>query len=430
MKRLWAAAACAVVEALERRTMTSASPLAISEVPVGNGTELRIVGRARANKITLSEQDGELLVTDNRSSQTIAGQFADIKIFGGAGPDSIRVDTSVSTDCFLYGGAGRNLLQGGGGNDTLVCVGSVADTLIGGAGDDSFWLDSRPSERVIDATPDEIAGGAIHRVSGYYAGSSAIVPVVSAKARAQAVEPGTTNGATYENFSDHPLFSPTGPAEDDIVQGQVGDCYFLSVLSSVAKLDPNRIRQSILDMGDGAYLVQFSRANSNVFVRVDGQLPVLSNGQLDYAGLGAGGSIWAAIMEKAYVVFHGPGASYRSIDGGWMDEAYAALGALPKSDFGGAGAATTMSLIASELSMGESVTYGTNLVTDGAPLIASHAYTVDGVVTDATGTPAGLRLRNPWGIDGAGNDGSNDGYVTITGQQAYDCLAGDVAAFV
>lgn len=429
MSRVWAAAG-AVVEALEGRAMMSASPLVISEVPVGGGTELRIVGTARSNKITLTEQDGALLVTDNRSSQTIAGQFTDIKIFGGAGADSIRVDDSVTTDCSIYGGAGRNVLQAGGGNDTLDCVGSAADTLIGGAGSDSFWLDNRPSERVINATPDEIAGGAVHRVSGYFAGPSAAVPVTSAKARARAVEPGTTNGAVYQNFSDHPLFGAAGPLLNDIVQGQVGDCYFLSVLSSVAKLDPNRIRQSILDMGDGTYLVQFSRGGSNVFVHVDGELPVLSNGQLDYAGLGARGSIWVAIMEKAYVVFHGSGASYSSIDGGWMDQVYAALGARPKSDFGGAGAAGLMSLIAGEIAAGESVTYGTNVVTDGAPLIASHAYTVDGVVTDAHGTPTGLRLRNPWGIDGAGDDGHNDGYVTINAQQAYDCLAGDVSAFV
>lgn len=420
-----------MLEALERRTMASASPLVISQVPVGDGTELRIVGTARSNKITLTEQDGELLATDNGSSQTIAGQFTDIKIFGGAGADSIRVDASVTTDCSLYGGAGRNLLQAGGGNDTLVCVGSAADTLIGGAGSDSFWLDNRPAERVLGATPDEVNSGAIHRVGGYFGGSAATIPVTSAKAPARAVEPGTTNGATYQNFSNHPLFAPGGPLENDVVQGQAGDCYFLSVLSSVAKLDPNRIRQSVLDMGDGTYLVQFSRGSNNVFVHVDGELPVLPDRQLDYAGLGAGGSIWVPIMEKAYVVFHGAGASYSSIDGGWMDQVYAALGARPKDDFGGpAGAAGLMSLISSEITAGESVTYGTDFVTDGAPLIASHAYTVDGIVTDAHGAPIAVRLRNPWGIDGAGNDGNNDGYVTITAQQAFDCLAGDVAAFV
>ena len=199
--------------------------------------------------------------------------------------------------------------------------------------------------------------------------------MTSAKAKARATEPGTTNGATYESFSNYPLFSMAGPSENDIVQGQIGDCYFLSVLSSVAKLDPNKIRQSILDMGDGTYLVQFTKGGKNVYVHVDGELPVLSDGQLDYAGLGAGTSTWVAIMEKAYAVFSGPKPSYASIDGGWMDEVYSALGDLPKSNYGGAGPAALISMIAGEISQGESVTYGTDTVTDGAPLIADHAYT-------------------------------------------------------
>jgi hypothetical protein len=425
-------AVSAVVEGLESRTMMAASPLAISQVQlIGGGAELHIQGTAKTNKLTLSEQGGQFLVADNGVSQTVSGEFADVRIYGGAGNDSIVVDSSVTTDCFLYGGAGRNTLQAGSGNDMLVCIGSTADTLSGGAGSDSFWTDNKSAERITNLTAAEAADGAVHRVSSYYTGPSTKIAVTSAKAKARATEPGTTNGATYQDFSNHPLFAAFGPSENDVIQGQIGDCYYLSVLSSVAKLDANKIEQSILDMGDGTYLVQFSKGGSNVFVHVDGQLPVLSGGQLDYAGLGAGGSIWTAIMEKAYAVFHGPTASYASIDGGWMDEVYSALGDLPKSNYGGAGAAALMSLIAGEVSLGESVTYGTgNAILDNAPLIGGHAYTVDSIVTNAQGVATGLRLRNPWGIDGAGNDGNNDGYVIVTPQQAYDCLAGTVAAFV
>ena len=71
-----------------------------------------------------------------------------------------------------------------------------------------------------------------------------------------------------------------------------------------------------------------------------------------------------------------------------------------------------------------------NAPADGAPLLASHAYTVDGINVDATGNPITLRLRNPWGVDGAENDGNNDGYVTVTAQQAYDSMLGVVSATV
>ena len=38
---------------------------------------------------------------------------------------------------------------------------------------------------------------------------------------------------------------------------------------------------------------------------------------------------------------------------------------------------------------------------------------------DASGNVISITLRNPWGVDGAGNDGNNDGYVTITPAQAF-----------
>jgi hypothetical protein len=432
MKRV-ANANGSVVEVLEGRMMMSASPLAISQVAVGNQVELRIVGAGKNNHITLKQTDGGLVAGNNGVTQTILGQFADIKIFGGAGNDSIVVDPSVTTNCFLYGGTGKNLLQAGSGNDTLVCIGSTADTLVGGSGNDSFWTDAKTTEKVTGLRSDEIAGGNVHRVNAFYTGPSNIKTTkTGAKARASAVfpEPITTNGSTWQDFSSNPLFSSAGPSENDVVQGQVGDCFFLSVLSSVAKVDANKIRQSILDMGDGTYLVQFSKGTSNAFVHIDGQLPVLSNGRLDYAGLGAQGSTWVAIMEKAFAVFHGTTSSYASIDGGWMDSSYAAFGCSATSYFGGSGAANMMATLAGELALGESVTYATNsTVATGAPLIGGHAYTVDAVNIDSHGNPVSLRLRNPWGVDGAGNDGNNDGYVTVTADQAYASMVGSVSAF-
>ena len=57
---------------------------------------------------------------------------------------------------------------------------------------------------------------------------------------------------------------------------------------------------------------------------------------------------------------------------------------------------------------------------EGSNLAGYHAYAVDGVVTNASGVPTHLRLRNPWAVDGYSGttDGANDGYVTITAQQA------------
>ena len=81
----------------------------------------------------------------------------------------------------------------------------------------------------------------------------------------------------------------------------------------------------------------------------------------------------------------------------------------------------------SALAANKAVTMGIGSVPKGAPLIGGHAYTVDHVTKDATGAVVSITLRNPWGVDGAGNDGANDGYVTITPAQA---LAGWIGATV
>jgi len=442
-------AAGAVVESLENRTLLSGVPLAVSRQEVFGGTQLKIVGTPGNDQITV-RQVGDAVVVGNTGgwTATYAGNFNSILIDAGAGNDSVVVDPSVTTDCVIYGGPGNNTLQGGSGNDRLYsgpgknvlkagagddvldCIGSTADTLIGGAGRDSFWADNSSRERILN--PGAAGSGAVHRVSSFYSASGSRRAVVSVK-KALSVrslpEP-VADGTTYRDFSNHRLFASAGPGEDDVRQGDVGDCFLLSVLSSTAKVDPWRIRQSMLDMGDGTYVVQFTRGSSKVFVRVDGQLPTWSDGSLVYADQGSQGSIWVAVMEKAYTVFRSAAPSYAALDGGWMNEPYAALGAASYSSFYEPDGQTLLADLQVELAAGKSVTYGAGTPADGAPLLGSHAYTVDHFNFDATGTPVSVTLRNPWGVDGAGNDGANDGYVTLNGQQALDSMIGFASANV
>jgi hypothetical protein len=70
--------------------------------------------------------------------------------------------------------------------------------------------------------------------------------------------------------------------------------------------------------------------------------------------------------------------------------------------------------MAAQLSQGRVVTLGMFTPGGGAPCVGGHAYTVIGVNRDTTGKVTSVVLRNPWGIDGVGFDGANDGYVTLT----------------
>src|ERR1700722_2983891 len=77
----------------------------------------------------------------------------------------------------------------------------------------------------------------------------------------------------YENFASDPLFSSAGPTPADVNQGYVGDCYFLSTLSSVAKLDPSLIRKDVIANGDGTFTVDFTNGKTQNQIRVNADLP-------------------------------------------------------------------------------------------------------------------------------------------------------------
>ena len=245
-------------------------------------------------------------------------------------------------------------------------------------------------------------------------------------------------GIVYKSFAGSPLFSTAGPAENDIAQGYTGDCFFLSVLSSVAKVDPSLIRNMVVDLGDGTFAVQFTNANGTpTFIRVDSNFATWGGGSMAYANFGKGGSLWVAVIEKAFAEYRWSTgnatsgynyASYAAIDGGWMDESYTALGC-KNTELWGNTAAALINQINSALTAGQSVTFAVGNPPSGANLIGDHAYTVDHLNKDAKGNVISVTVRNPWGVDGyTSTDGVNDGYVTVTVAQFFQAQIGAVSA--
>jgi Calpain family cysteine protease len=443
------------VERLEGRTLLTGVPLGVSEVAFAGGVQLRLLGTAGNDKITVTHTAAGLVVGNTGGwTETFTKTYDSLWIGTGPGNDSLVVDPSVhlsatlmggngndtlvsgsGNDSLYAGGTGKKLLVAGSGNDVIVSLGATTATLVGGAGHDSFWVDNNSAEKVTKVTSAETRSGSVHRVNGFYnMGSSVAASRPGAMAKTLAVhnvsEPTAEQGVSYASFSNDPLFASSGPTEADIKQGNVGDCFYLAVLSSVAKVDPWRIRESIVDLGDGTYAVQFVKNGHDVFVRVDSQLATWSGGYVTYAGLGNQNSLWVALMEKAFCYVRTNSASYASIDSGWMDEAYTLLGTAPSSTYYFADAGSLMSQIESQLKAGKSVTYATATAPAGSALLDSHAYVVESVGFDSKGVPATLRLRNPWGIDGAGSDGNDDGYVTVTAAQAFKAFTGLVYATV
>jgi hypothetical protein len=423
------------MQGLEPRLLMAAVPTTLSTASTSLGTQLRIIGTNGNDSISISRTTSGLLIKNSTGWSTIwAGTATVIRMDGLAGNDKLSVSSNLYTPVALhgglgndtliggsghdrlYGGAGTDVASGGAGNDLISSIGdSLADKSTGGSGLDSFWIDSASTETVTDLSSAESSAGALHRVKSFSGGVSTTLSSIKLSDPAL-----TSSASSYANFSTRPLFSKYGPKVEDVTQGQLGDCYLLASLASVAKVNPELIRQTIADLGDGTYAVQFMVGTTRTFVRVDADLPVNSSSQVAYAQLGQQSSLWVAIMEKAYAFFRSTSASYASIEGGYMGDVYDDMGLANDSIFSASSGQSLLQQLKDALAAGEAVTFGTkSTITSGIPVVGGHAYLVDQVTVDSTGGVTGLRLKNPWGVDGAGNDGNTaDGYVTLTTSQA------------
>src|SRR4051794_24156793 len=312
-------------QTLEGRTLMSAAPLIINGT---SGNDTITVTRTNETPFVRYKVSTNGVVK-NYSTLTVS----QIVINAGAGNDNVTVDAHILTPCVIhgeagddnltggggpdriYGGGGTDLVHGGGGDDILVTVGGgITDFAYGDEGSDSFWIDSEITERVPDATTTERNAGQVHNISTFIGFFNA--PISRDLNSPFLLDPLPVEaGATLKNFSNKPLSASTGPTEDDIFQGAVGDCYFVSGLAAVARTCPNRTRQTVCDLGDGTYAVDFHTPAGHEFVRVDGDL-WSKNDKPIYAKLGQEDSLWVPIVEKAWAIARRGESSYESIAGG------------------------------------------------------------------------------------------------------------------
>ena len=212
----------------------------------------------------------------------------------------------------------------------------------------------------------------------------------------------TSSGYTYRYISGS-LFQ-NGISADDIRQQSLGDCYYLSTLSSIAQEQSTCIQNMFIDNGDNTFTVQFFNNSIADYVTVDRYLPTNSSGYAVYAGWGGnsasstGNELWVALAEKAYAQLAESGWSrsttsnnaYADIESGWMDTVIRqVMGVASTSQ-----SVTTMTqtqlinLVNSNQVLTAGFVYGGRYgVEDG------HAYTVTGY----NSVNQTFHLRNPWG---------------------------------
>jgi len=207
---------------------------------------------------------------------------------------------------------------------------------------------------------------------------------------------------TYKVFEDK-----IEPA--DIIQGSLGDCYFLSTLAALAE-KPRRIRklfESHRPNEQGCYGVRVCNMGIWTTYVMDDYIPCSASTKKPIFTRSNGKELWVVLLEKAWAKIYG---SYARIEAGLTRECLHDLTGAPTKYYLTGDNQKKNEEIWQELVKGEQkdfvMTCGSGDYYQGADLmgsaglVGSHAYSLLSAVTvkDRYGRDVRLvKLRNPWG---------------------------------
>jgi hypothetical protein len=131
------------------------------------------------------------------------------------------------------------------------------------------------------------------------------------------------NVAGWKRAGDECTVIEGGVTIEDVKQGALGDCYFLSALTV---LGTQRVQDVFVDFDPsvkcGAYLIKFYNGEKKMYVIVDDFFPVDCDGNWAFVKTLSGTELWPMLIEKAYAKLHG---DYDSIAAGKVQFALADL---------------------------------------------------------------------------------------------------------
>jgi hypothetical protein len=209
-----------------------------------------------------------------------------------------------------------------------------------------------------------------------------------------------------------------------ISQGSIGDCYFVSSLASLAKSNPQAIKDAIKDNGNGTYTVTFPGAKDEpITINAPTEAEQATYNQASEHGT------WASVMEKAYGKYcqehwyrRGPFQSAgltpaEGAEGGGITSR--AMNLLTNNSIDTDELfLTRQSTVARKLeeafknnkSVAAGITKGIFAESTKDNFYMGHAYSVTNFVPDGKGGGQ-ITIRNPWGQD-AGKE-STRGTITM-----------------
>ena len=213
------------------------------------------------------------------------------------------------------------------------------------------------------------------------------------------------------------LFGSTGqPQYQDVVQGELGDCYLLAALAELALRNPQAVKAIIVDNhdsltpGDDTYTVRFWNPHASAwdYVTVDSKLPQDVNGTFALANMGQAlnaqtNALWVALIEKAYAQVNESGwldrpaiNSYAALVSGWPNIALLDL----TGKQGTQSALTSNIAVINAWNANGLVVFNTMQSPTDPKVVENHSY----VLLNYNAGTGIFTIFNPWGING-GNDG-------------------------
>ena len=209
-----------------------------------------------------------------------------------------------------------------------------------------------------------------------------------------------------DEIFDQPIKVFNDISPNDILQGKLGDCYFLSTISAIAEF-PKRI-EKLFDTQDfqpsGCYTVNIFDMGVETDYIVDDFFPCNKDGSIAFSGPKIESGItemWVLLLEKAWAKRFG---SYWAIDAGLTDDVLRDLTGAPcetvdiedDSLWDKVYSANKKDYIMTAGSAGDD---GCGDLVSEVGLITLHAYAIIDAqeVKTKRGVERLMNIRNPWG---------------------------------
>ncbi|GCB79564.1 hypothetical protein scyTo_0018769, partial [Scyliorhinus torazame] len=196
-----------------------------------------------------------------------------------------------------------------------------------------------------------------------------------------------------------PQFYVQGVSRFDLLQGKVGNCWFVAALAALTMQEE--------------LFVHFWYFGDWVDVVVDDRLPVSERAELIFAKSSAPNEFWCALLEKAYAKLNG---SYGDLQMGHISDALVDItGGIKTNIFLKDPPSDLWVRMKRAIDLGSFMGCGTASVNSKEltlpnGMVLTHAYTVTGVeeVPYKNRIEQLIRIRNPWGNDVEWNERWSD----------------------